>query len=86
MEEIRIIKVQQKKTLANGDVKIYTVNRKYTVKGGYMHNGVRKPRQEFTEEQKAEINRRHGDGVSIVRLCKDYDCAANTIKKVLGLM
>lgn len=80
--DTRTIQVQRTRTLKDGTLKTYTVERTYTVKGYPKSDGTRKLNK-LTEEQKDEIKQKHQMGVSLVRLSKDYDCAANTIKKVI---
>lgn len=80
----KIVMETQTKRLSDGSLKVYTFKRKIILKGGRMRNdGTRKPPTVFTEDERTEIRRRHADGVGITRLCKDYDCAYLTMKKVI---
>lgn len=81
-QQIRVI--QQQKTLANGTVKTYTVHRKVIIKGGYMRSdGTRRPSPVLGEEIIAEIKQKHSMGVTIKRLCADYDLGFVAMKKIL---
>ena len=82
MENVKEIRVKQKKTLADGTVKEYNVTKKYKVKGTYTHkNG--EVVDKLSEAQKIEIIRKASEGVSIKRLCVDYKSSYPTIKKLL---
>lgn len=71
-----------KSTLADGTVKVHERIVKYKVSGFVHEDGsVHK----FSEEQIADMKRRHADGVTKKRLAQDYNTYYNTITKYLSM-
>lgn len=75
----KTIRVKKKRVLADGTIKEYESNRTYKLKG-YVNSGRK---EKLTEIQKEEVWMKYSAGVKITRLCKDYDCSYETIKKVI---
>lgn len=76
----KTIRVKKKRTLADGTIKEYECNRTYKLKG-YANNGRN---EKLTNEQKVQIVEKYNSGITITRLCKDYNCVYATIKKVIS--
>lgn len=81
MENTKIVDCTGTRTLADGTVKKYQYKKVVKVKGFVNADGSV---SKFSDEQKAEIKRLRGTGVTITRLAKDYEVSAPTIKKIVG--
>lgn len=80
MQNEKECKTTQRKVLKDGTVKEYEYTKKYATKGYTHKNGEVKGR--LTDEQKAEIIRKLGEGVTIKRICEEYNSSYATIKKL----
>lgn len=80
MENNKECETVQRKILKDGTIKEYRYTKKYKTKGYTHKNGEVKGR--LTNEQKAEITKKLQEGVTIKRLCDDYNSSYVTIKKL----
>ncbi len=79
----RTIVVTKKRTLASGEVKVYTSVKTYKLNGYVSKNGERVQKVFITDEQKAEMKKRYADGVKKTRLEKDYHLTFARVTKIL---
>lgn len=71
-----------RKTLKDGTIKEYKYIKKYTTKGYTHKNGEVKGK--LSSEQKEEILKKLEAGVTIKRICEDYNSSYATIKKIIA--
>jgi hypothetical protein len=82
--QYRTCVINHKRTLKDGTVKVSIRTKKYPIKGYLGPDGVRRPKSEFTDEQKAEIKRKIGEGVTKKRIMVDYHITQMKLNNILN--
>jgi hypothetical protein len=83
----KVVAVKRTRTLKDGTVKSYMTVATRRVKNGVNDKrklGLGGPPEKLSDEQKATIRARYADGVSVKRLCDDYNVCFATISRVVN--